>query len=268
VFAQFDSVRLVFVIQNVTMQILEPLMVEGAFATVDPQDSNLKYVSVNKSNLIKGIKGHPSCNLVIEVQVPKIDAYGDTTWVAYGWTILNLFDFKRDVNAGIWRLPLYQCPTLVQLDVRDINTLRPLKESVLCFRIANSKQDFDADIKLFDPADGERPDDYFVPDCHAVDFNEKLSQDSVSKRGDDENDKLADAVQDEVQQEAGYEGHSMIVKVHNIMNYAPHSTTTIIVTLFQGPNIVRTFSQEECTFKTSTKGFDSVKEMPNFVPND
>jgi len=71
-----------------------------------------------------------------------------------------------------------------------------------------------------------------------------------------------------VDQEAGYEGHSLTLKVHNIMNYAPASTTTIIVTLFQGPNIVRTFMQDECTFKTSTKDFGSVKEMPNFIPND
>jgi len=160
----------------------------------------------------------------------------------------------------------------VQLDVRDINTLRQLKDSVLCLRLSNAKQDFDTDIKIFDPADGERPDDYFVPECHAVSFKDHLSQvdsETRKKLGDDDDiDKLADAVQDEVEQEAGYEGHSLTVKVHNIMNYAPHSTTTIIVTLFQGPNIVRTYSKEECSFKTSTKGFDSVKEMPNFVPND
>jgi len=95
------------VIQNVTTQILDPLMVEGITATVDPTDSNMKYIGIDKSNLIKGIKAHPSCNLVIEVQVPKVNNYNDVTWVAYGWTIINLFDYKRDVNAGTWRLPLY-----------------------------------------------------------------------------------------------------------------------------------------------------------------
>lgn len=83
-------------------------MISESNVTVDPTDSNMKYIGINKSNLLKGIKAHPSCNLVVEVQVPKQDdEWNETNWIAYGWSIINLFDYKRDINAGVWRLPLY-----------------------------------------------------------------------------------------------------------------------------------------------------------------
>ena len=58
-----------------------------------------------------------------------------------------------------------------------------------------------------------------------------MSETSSNKPKNDDKDEV-EAVQDEVEAEAGYEGHSLTVKVHNIMNYAPPSTTNITCTLF------------------------------------
>ena len=89
-------------------------MHQGGIQTIDPTDASMKYVPINKSNMLKGIKAHPSCNLIIEVQVPKpTESYEEQQYIAYGFSMINLFDFKRAINAGVWRLPLYQCPTLV-----------------------------------------------------------------------------------------------------------------------------------------------------------
>lgn len=44
----------------------------------------------------------------MEVQVSKKDMEsGKTTWVAFGWSMINLFTHERELNSGIWRLPLY-----------------------------------------------------------------------------------------------------------------------------------------------------------------
>jgi hypothetical protein len=62
-------------------------------------------------------------NFVVEMQVPK-SASNPDTWVSYGWTILNVFDLKREMNSGVWKLPLYQSPVQASIDCRDINTLQ------------------------------------------------------------------------------------------------------------------------------------------------
>jgi hypothetical protein len=39
----------------------------------------------------------------------------------YGWTVLDLFNFKNDLKRGTYKLPLYKPPTIINLDVRDIS---------------------------------------------------------------------------------------------------------------------------------------------------
>jgi len=63
---------------------------------------------------------------------------------------------------------------------------------LLCFRLSNAKPDFDMDIKRFDPAEGERPFDYELPEIHDVEF-----KDAMSEAGSDASkklDKMEDAV--------------------------------------------------------------------------
>lgn len=68
----------------------------------------------------------------------------DPNWfVSYGWTILPLFDTDRKLLAGIWKLPLYQAPVLTSLDVRDIETLKPIHKSLLCLRLSHISDDLD-----------------------------------------------------------------------------------------------------------------------------
>jgi len=55
---------------------------------------------INKSNLLKGVEAHPSCNLVVEIQVPKGQGGYELLMVAYGWTIVNLFDSSRELQGG------------------------------------------------------------------------------------------------------------------------------------------------------------------------
>lgn len=54
-FEDFENARIVFVVQTVSLQVLDPVLVEARYATLDPTDSKMKYIGVNKSNLLKGI---------------------------------------------------------------------------------------------------------------------------------------------------------------------------------------------------------------------
>ena len=106
-------------------------------------------------------------NFIVEMQVPKT-ASDNTNWVSYGWTILNVFDLKREINSGIWKLPLYQSPVLASLDTRDINTLQRIPHTALMMRVANMRKEFDVEIKEHNIRDGSRPGDYKIPKIHEI----------------------------------------------------------------------------------------------------
>jgi hypothetical protein len=40
-----------------------------------------------------------------------------------GWTILNVFDHKYELNTGLFDVPIYKSPTETTIDVRDISKL-------------------------------------------------------------------------------------------------------------------------------------------------
>lgn len=92
---------------------IEPLLIDQTSAEPDANNvengPRMNMVLFKKSNVIKGISAHPMTNFVVELQVPK-SVYEPNVWVSYGWTILNIFDIKRELNAGVWKLPLYQSP--------------------------------------------------------------------------------------------------------------------------------------------------------------
>lgn len=57
---------------------------------------------------------------------------------------------------------------MAQLDVRDINTLKAIPNTVLCLRICNAQQQLDQDIRFFDSKNGTRPIDYVIPEIHNI----------------------------------------------------------------------------------------------------
>jgi hypothetical protein len=93
--------------------------------------------------------------------VPKPGA-GPDKLVSYGWTVLNLFDSYYELNRGIFKLPLYMSPTKTDLDVRDINQLKRIPETVLCMRIGNPEDE----NSRFNPYPHTSPDEYYIPKIH------------------------------------------------------------------------------------------------------
>ena len=59
----------------------------------------------------------------------------------------------------------------------------------------------------------------------------------------------------------------MITKVHQITNYYPYTPINVKMTMFQGPQIVRQETSENCQFETDNKGKESIKTNPSIVPD-
>ncbi|CAI2384337.1 unnamed protein product [Moneuplotes crassus] len=103
----------------------------------DPEAPEMNRVVYDVGNQVKHISPHPSANMVIECQVPdKSVKSGPNKFKAFGWTVLNLFDYTYDFHTGEFRLPLYTGETLSDIDARDINTLQPLQDTFICMRLA------------------------------------------------------------------------------------------------------------------------------------
>ena len=144
------------------------MLVSRKEAGLDPNNNNLKLVMFNKSNLVKGVEAHPSSNLIIEVQVPRPSAIDGAvgTFVSLGWTVFNIFDYNRDLVTGIWKLPIYQAPIEHTIDMRDIDQLKPVAKTLLCFRVAHAQDNKDQMIKFHSAKTGMVPNDYTVPEVH------------------------------------------------------------------------------------------------------
>lgn len=133
---QFRSMRLVYAVYNVHRPIVNPSLIEVHDGEPDPEDAERNRVFFNTSHTLKNIKPHPSANLVIEMQVPKPQTSTGDKFISFGWTVINLFDTYYELNKGKFRLPSYMSPTKVEIDVRDIASLKRIPETEMCVRIA------------------------------------------------------------------------------------------------------------------------------------
>lgn len=70
-FAAFQSVRIVYSMQNVNDQIFEPVMIQRVNTTIDSTDNTMNAALIKQSNVLKGISAHPSSNMIFEIQVLK-----------------------------------------------------------------------------------------------------------------------------------------------------------------------------------------------------
>lgn len=43
-----------------------------------------------------------------------------TVYSTYGWSVLDLFNFKNELLRGPYKVPIYKPPTIINLDPRDI----------------------------------------------------------------------------------------------------------------------------------------------------
>ena len=152
----YSSMRFVYSVYNLNEQLIEPVMSDIAYTTTDPTDGDMMAVIFGVSNIVRGLKSHPITNLVVEMQVPRSPT-DKTNFISYGWTLINIFNFDREVATGTWRLPLYQAPVQTSLDIRDISTLKLVPQTQLCIRLANAKPGFDVGVKEHEIKDASKP---------------------------------------------------------------------------------------------------------------
>ena len=57
------------------------------------------------------------------------------------------------------------------------------------------------------------------------------------------------------------------MKLEQINNYVPSSSTFILVTLYQGDSIVQTFEEHDCQYTSSIRDYNNVRDIPKAKRN-
>jgi len=75
------------------------------------------------------------CNLIVEIR--KFEPNVELTLRSVAWTIISLFDPAGDLNVGMWRCPMFKCPTKLGNAVEAIGQEPGYSGLDLCIRIGN-----------------------------------------------------------------------------------------------------------------------------------
>lgn len=86
------------------------------------------------SQLLTSLKA--PLNLIIEIRTS--DPTDPTSLRSTGWTVIPIFNQTFEPNYGRWRLPVYQVPTNLAIDVRRISDSVHLNDMQLLMRIGTA----------------------------------------------------------------------------------------------------------------------------------
>jgi hypothetical protein len=87
-----------------------------------------------------------------------------TVFSTYGWTCLDLFNFKTELKRGTYKIPLYKPPTIINMDPRDIPQLERIKDTMVWLRIAHPREDEINEVRC-EPSYYHI---YYVPEIHNI----------------------------------------------------------------------------------------------------
>jgi len=90
--------------------------------------------------------------------------------VSYGWTQLDLFDTRRELRRGKYKVPLYECPTDTNIEIEGIKFLNPVQNGVswMYLRISYPQNDDIGKAQSIYPENTHM--EYVIPQIHLRSF--------------------------------------------------------------------------------------------------
>ena len=92
---------------------------------------------------------------------------------------------------------------------------------------------------------------------------------SLQSSEEDEGD--AGLIEDQeaaLDEQFNYEGAGVILKIHQVNNYTPITSSKVVASLFRGSELVRTFANQPCRFETTPRDYGRVREDPSGVQSN
>ena len=153
--SKFKHCQLVYGLYEHGEERLEPKLVPKVPLELDAYKSTLSKAVFGTEHEVKRLVSSPAINLIVEVQL-----ISDKT-IQFGWSVIEVFTAQRQLNEGLWKLPVFRPPTNLTIELRDFKRQVPVPNAFIFGRIAVPGSKI---LQL-----GVNPDktsEFFVPQSH------------------------------------------------------------------------------------------------------
>ena len=258
---EHKGMQIVYGCYNNGRSLTDNRMIQYQDGEPDPESPEMNRVVYDLGAQVKHVHPHPSANMIVECQVQDKDIKaGPGKFTAYGWTVINLFDYTYDFHAGEFRIPLYKGETLADLDTRDVNTLSPLEDTFICMRLAIPGDEIATSQYLPEKSTEE----YRVPSIHQVEYIPKpLYKDNPNFDMDDPGYQPQDLDRGDnanipqrkphkklpTEKDPFYRCSGINVFVHYVKQFPSQNSIKVGATILEENNVVRIgHDQNECNW--------------------
>lgn len=131
---KYDSVRLTFGVFCKGETYYAPRMIEDH--STESEDYNRNKCVIAEKDHVYDIPANKDTILVIEMQAQYNDASKKKKSDIFGWTMLELFDMKKDLLRGKFKIPFYSTKTNPNLLVDQLKNLTSVSSTLLYLRIS------------------------------------------------------------------------------------------------------------------------------------
>lgn len=131
---KYDLIRLTFGVFCKGETYYAPRMIESH--ACEPEDYNKNKCVLAEKDHVYDIPANKDTILVIEMQAQYDDIRKNRKSDIYGWTMLELFDMKKDLLRGKFKIPFYSTKTNPNLLVDQLKNLTSVSNTLLYLRIS------------------------------------------------------------------------------------------------------------------------------------
>jgi len=153
---RYDLIRLTFGVFCKGETYYAPRIIEDH--KCEPEDYNKNKCVIAEKDHVYDIPANKDTILVIEMQAQYDDVAKNRKSDIYGWTMLELFDMKKDLLRGKFKIPFYSTKTNPNLLVDQLKNLTSVSSTLLYLRVSFPR----------DPEYGH--DEVIIPEKLAVKF--------------------------------------------------------------------------------------------------
>ena len=227
-------------------------------ALVNPDNYSVTHEKAQFSmqNIIKLIEPERNSNLVIEVQIP--DRTTLNKFNALGWSLINLFTFKEwKLNTGVFKLPIYNIPTIPNLSVNDILTKLVPISGYIWIRISAIGD------QISEMRSDLHPSEYIVPLIHQKSRDQRnqiFPEANPTNKFDPEDN-------NQIVRDPFYSNTGLHIFLHYLKNYTNKKTRNLFLrcNLFYGDKIIKDNSNKNCTWDCDAL---SINELLEQIPQN
>lgn len=130
--SKFKHCQLVYGIYEHGQERLQARLVQKVPLELEAYKSPISRALFATEHEVNKLQANPALSLIVEIQVTS-----ENKTIQFGWTILDIFTASRQINEGMFKLPIYKPPTDTALEIRDIRRLAPVQGAFLYGRLGS-----------------------------------------------------------------------------------------------------------------------------------